>query len=310
MATPHGSRRGSMQYWPRVRAQRIHPKISFWTGNGVLGFSAYKVGMVQYLAEETRNNVNKGKEVIFPATVLEIPPVYPISVSFYKKTFLGKKKIASYFDIKALPKDLKKDIKRKFNYKTETGGKIPEKFDEIRLEVATFPRKIDLKKTPEIFELGASIGLEEAKGLMGKELKIGDFFSAGEYIEVTAITKGKGTQGVVKRFGCKLRNHHTKKGRRHIGSVGGVTPRKISYRVPFAGQMGYGQRTELNKLILKISDNPEEVNPKEGFKEYGLVKGSYILLEGSVPGARKRMVVIRKPREAKKANLEIKEILK
>ncbi|MGC9310898.1 MAG: 50S ribosomal protein L3, partial [Candidatus Aenigmatarchaeota archaeon] len=116
MATPHGPRRGSLQYWPRVRAKRQYPKISFWAGDGLGGFAAYKVGMVQCAAEETRSNANKGKEIVMPATVLEVPPVYPISVCFYKKTFMGKKKVGSYYDFKGLPKDLKKDLKRRFNY--------------------------------------------------------------------------------------------------------------------------------------------------------------------------------------------------
>ncbi|MGC9310769.1 MAG: 50S ribosomal protein L3, partial [Candidatus Aenigmatarchaeota archaeon] len=92
--------------------------------------------------------------------------------------------------------------------------------------------------------------------------------------------------------------------------VGPTTPRKVRWFIPMAGQMGYGQRTEHNKLILKISDKPEEINPAAGFKDYGLVKGDYVLVEGSVPGARKRLVVLRKPAKAMKISLPIKEILK
>ncbi len=306
MTTPKGPRRGSLQFWPRVRAKRIYPKISFWTKDSLSGFAAYKVGMVQYSGTETRKNINKGKEIVKTATVLAIPPVYPISLVFYKD---GRKN-TEYFNIKDLPKDFKKDLKMKVNFKLEERGKIPENFDELRIKVGTFPRKTKLKKTPEIFELGCKLGLEKAKEVLGKELKIDDYFSSGESVDVTAITKGKGTQGVIKRFGVKLRNHKSKKGIRRVGSIGSVIPRKVDWRVPMPGEMGFNQRTEYNKLILKISDNLKEINPKQGFKEYGLVRTKYLLLEGSVPGARKRLIILRKPKKQRKIIIQIGEIIK
>lgn len=311
MGAPHGPRRGSKQFWPRVRARRMHPQISSWSGSGVQGFAAYKAGMTQYVATETRKNVNHGKEIIKPATVLEVPPIYPISIVFYKVDSFGrKKKAGSLFDVKNLPKELKRDIKRQFNFKNETGGKAPHTFDELRFEVATFPRKIGMKKTPEIFEIGTTQKLDEAKAHFGKELKISDCFAEGEFVNITAVSKGKGTQGPVKRFGIKLRNHHSKKGRRRVGSVGPTTPRKILWTIPLAGQLGSAQRTELNKLILKVSDKPEEVNSKKGFTKYGIIKGAFILVDGSVPGARKRMVLLRKQAKPVKVVLPIQEILK
>jgi len=309
MATPHGSRRGSLQFWPRVRAARIYPKISFFTGTSLSAFAAYKVGMVQYSAIGTKG-VNKGKEIVRAATVLEVPPLYPISLVFYKKTPYGKRKITEYFNIKNLSKEFKKDLKRKIKFKEEEYGKIPEEYDELRLKIATFPRKTKLKKKPEIFEVGFFDNLEKAKELLGKEIEIENYFSEGEYVDVTAITKGKGTQGVIKRFGVKLRNHKSKKGRRRVGSIGSTTPRKVDWRVPMPGQMGYHQRTEYNKLILKISDKLDEINPKSGFKGYGLVRTKYVLLDGSVPGPRKRLIILRKPKKDRKEVLQINEIIK
>ena len=309
MATPHGPRRGSLQFWPRVRAARIYPRISFFTGSSLSAFAAYKVGMVQYSAIGTKG-INKGKEIVRAATVLEVPPLYPISLVFYKKTPYGKKKITEYFNIKNLPKEFKKDLKRKIKFKEEEYGKIPDDYDELRLKIATFPRKTKLKKKPEIFEVGFFESLEKAKEMLGKEIKVEDYFSPGEYVDVTAITKGKGTQGVIKRFGVKLRNHKSKKGRRRVGSIGSTTPRKVDWRVPMPGQMGYHQRTEYNKLILKISDNLDEINPKSGFKGYGLVRTKYVLLDGSVPGPRKRLIILRKPKKERKELVQINEIIK
>ncbi len=310
MATPHSPRRGSIQFWPRVRAKRIYPNISFFKGDSLGVIAGYKVSMVQYSATETRSNVNKGKEIVEPGTILEIPPLYLISLVFYKKTAYGKRKITEYFNIKDLPKELKKDLKRKTKFKKEEYGKIPKEYDELRIKVATFPRKIKLKKTPEILEFGLSESLEKTKELLGKEISPENYFSEGEYIDVTSITKGKGTQGTVKRFGIKLRGHKAKKGRRRVGSVGSRSPGKIDWQVPMPGQMGFQQRTENNKVIMKISDNLDEINPKRGFKRYGNVNTKYILISGSVPGPKKRLVVLRKPKKARKMVPQIKEILK
>ena len=45
-------------------------------------------------------------------------------------------------------------------------------------------------------------------------------------------------------------------------------------------------------MILKISDNPEEVNPKGGIVNYGEVNGTYVLIRGTVPGPKKRLIVM------------------
>jgi large subunit ribosomal protein L3 len=57
--------------------------------------------------------------------------------------------------------------------------------------------------------------------------------------------------------------------------------------------MGYHQRTELNKRILKIGKDGDEVTPEGGFLRYGPVKNAYIVLRGSVAGPAKRLVRLR-----------------
>ena len=56
--------------------------------------------------------------------------------------------------------------------------------------------------------------------------------------------------------------------------------------------MGFHQRTEYNKWLLKISDKPEEINPKGGFVNFGFVKNNYLMLKGSIGGSKKRAVII------------------
>ena len=59
--------------------------------------------------------------------------------------------------------------------------------------------------------------------------------------------------------------------------------------------MGYHQRIEYNKRILKIGKDGKEVTVKGGYIRYGEVKGPYILIEGSVPGTEKRQIRLRYP---------------
>ena len=67
------------------------------------------------------------------------------------------------------------------------------------------------------------------------------------------------------------------------------------YSVPRAGQMGFHQRTEYNKRILKIGTDGKEITPRGGFMRYGVIRGSYMLLEGSISGPEKRPIRIRYP---------------
>jgi len=58
--------------------------------------------------------------------------------------------------------------------------------------------------------------------------------------------------------------------------------------------MGFHQRTEYHKRIMLIGENEEEINPKGGLINYGKIKGDYLLVLGSVPGPKKRLIRLRK----------------
>jgi large subunit ribosomal protein L3 len=80
------------------------------------------------------------------------------------------------------------------------------------------------------------------------------------------------------------------------------------YSVPRAGQMGFHQRTEYNKIVMKVGNNGSEITPKGGFLRYGIVNSDYVALKGSVPGTRNRLIVIRlamrPPPESKPTKLD------
>jgi large subunit ribosomal protein L3 len=136
---------------------------------------------------------------------------------------------------------------------------------------------------------------DHAKGLLGKEVRISDVFRSGELVDVTAITKGKGFQGPVKRFGIKVRSRKTDDARRNPGTLGPWHPHQVMWTVPLGGQTGYQQRTEFNKRLLLVGDSESPVTPRGGFLRYGEVSGDYVLVMGSVPGPTKRLINLRKP---------------
>ena len=112
-------------------------------------------------------------------------------------------------------------------------------------------------------------------------------------IDTIAVTKGKGFQGHVKRWGVKLLSHKNSKHRRMIGTQGSWHPAWVQATVPNAGQMGFQQRTEYNKRVLKIGEKGEEITPSGGFPHYGVVRNSYVILHGSIPGPTKRLISMR-----------------
>jgi large subunit ribosomal protein L3 len=112
-------------------------------------------------------------------------------------------------------------------------------------------------------------------------------------LDTIAITKGKGWQGTVKRHHVKLLSHKNSKHRRMIGTAGSWHPSWVQATVPQAGQMGYHQRTEYNKRVLKVGENGEEITPAGGFPNYGVIRNSYIIVHGSIPGPVKRLIGIR-----------------
>jgi large subunit ribosomal protein L3 len=183
---------------------------------------------------------------------------------------------------------------------------------DIRAVTYTLPKSLTgiPKKTPDIMESGISAKdlntkFEYSKSILGTLVRITDVFKTGIFVDTAAVTIGKGTQGPVKRWGIQLmKGKHSRQGSlRQIGTLGPWHPAHVSWRVPQMGQMGYHQRTEFNKRILKIGSNGAEVTPDGGFLNYGLIRGDYVLIKGSVPGPSKRLIRLRDPIRAKKVDL-------
>ncbi len=308
MPDKHHPRRGSMGYSPRKRAAAMTPKIRSWPevdeGPKLQGFPGFKAGMTHAFVVDYRpTSTTSSQEVRVPVTVVETPPISVCGLRFYRKTHEGLQTLGEVW-----ANNVDKKVRRRFpipkNFKTKEMWKKIERseVDEVRAIVHTHPENVSgvPRKTPDILELRIGGGtiperIEFGEKILGKEVEYEKFAQTGAMVDVSAITKGKGTQGHVKRWGVKLLSHKNSKSRRNIGTTGVFIPGYIRPTVPQAGQMGFHQRTEYNKRVLKVGDNGEDVTPSGGFVNYGKIRNPYVLLHGSIPGPSKRVVVMRDP---------------
>ncbi|CAB4651385.1 MAG: 50S ribosomal protein L3 [Actinobacteria bacterium] len=106
-----------------------------------------------------------------------------------------------------------------------------------------------------------------------------ELFEAGELIDVTGISKGKGFAGVMKRHNFKGQgaSHGNHKAHRAPGSIGAcATPSRVFKGMKMAGQMGHAKTTTLNLMVV------------EGDAERGI-----ILVRGAIPGPKGGLVFLR-----------------
>ena len=298
-----------MGYSPRKRARSITARMSSWPEREgddakLQGFAGYKAGMTHaFMIDYRPKSTTAGQEIQVPVTVLEVPPMKVCGVRFYSNTPYGRKAVGEVWSGK-LDKNLSRrlPVPKEYDEKAAWTGAEKLEYDDIRMLVHTQPALVSglPKKKPELMEIRVGGGtmearLEYAQKVLGKPVTIGDFTKEGEMVDVSSITKGKGWQGVTKRWGTKLLMHKNSKHRRLMGTLGPKRPGYVRPTVPQGGQIGFHQRTELNKRILKIGENGEEVTPRGGFLSYGNVKNSYVIVHGSVPGPSKRIVRLREP---------------
>lgn len=257
-----------------------------------------------FTIEDRKRSPNFGKEVMRAATVLETPPVMVCGIRTYQKTPYGLKNITEAW-MKEPPASLDRLLVLPDTFDTDAMlEKIQQSLpstDVVRVIVATQPSQTSLpKKKPEVLEIQIGGGdiqqqFEYAKQLLGKTVTPEEVFKEGQYVDVATVTVGKGTQGVVKRWGVTKLQHKSRKKVRGIATNGPWNPHHIMYSVPRAGQMGYHQRIEYNKRILKIGKDGKEVTVKGGFVRYGEIKGPYMIIAGSLPGPEKRLIRLRVP---------------
>src|SRR3989338_1819691 len=289
---------GSLAFYPRKRAKRETARVRAWAKSKepkLLGFAGYKVGMAHVMAtDNSPTALTKGQTISIPCTIIECPSLKAYSIRFYKNTIYGQKVICD-----VLAENLNKELARRTIMPKNRKSKVPDSkdYDDVMLAVYSQPGLSGIgKKKPEIFEIGIGGAKKEdklkyAQELIAKEISVKDVFAEGNQLDIHAISKGKGLQGPVARFGIGLKNHKNEKTRRNPGSLGPWCGQvNIMWKVPHAGQTGYFQRMDHNKWLLKIGAKGEELSPKGGFMHYGFIKNPYIIVKGSVTGPKKRLI--------------------
>ncbi len=311
MPTRKSPRKGSLQFWPRKRVNKLLPRVnwdSIKSSKNLKGFICYKAGMMSaYVKDNTPDSMTKGKKIIVPITILECPTLKIFSIRLYKNGRVLKEVLAENLDkeLKRKVKIPKKDIKKIDD--------IKEEYDNVRVIVYSQVKKTGIKKTPDLSEIGLVGNLEEKikfiKENLNKEISVLDIFEKGDLIDLRGLTKGKGLQGPVKRFGITLKSHKSEKGRRRPGSLGPWHPARVTFRVPQAGQLGTFTRIIYNNKIIDMGKSEDKL---KNIKNFGNIKTDYILIRGSVQGPSKRQLLItaplRKSRKQLKKDFELIEL--
>jgi large subunit ribosomal protein L3 len=316
-------RRGSMAFRPRGRAASIVPTVRTWPElsadkPSLLGFAGFKASSIHVITVDDREKTpNFGKPVFNSATVLSVPPIFVYGIRAYGKNDKGLFSIGDAYSDK-LPKgfgEKGKAPKAVEDALKKIEGNL-DSVSQLSAVVSVYPKDVGLsQKKPIIFEVGVSGGnmksrFEYLKSLLGKEVKINDVIKPGMHVDVMAVTKGKGIEGPVTRFGIKRKRPKSRKSVRAVATLGPWHPASVMYTVPRAGQKGYNQRVEYNKKVIVVSNAKEsEITPKGGFPHFTVIKGDYIILKGSVPGPAKRLIKIRLPLRPPKAKVQPPKVL-
>ena len=174
-------------------------------------------------------------------------------------------------------------------------------YDAIQLGAQTIREKLSNKPelghvkkantTPKRF-------LREIRGVNVNDYTLGqtigvDIFEAGEIVDVTGTSKGKGFQGVIKRYNqTRGPMGHGSQYHRGVGSLGTLLPMHVLKGKKMPGQMGNVQRTVQNLEIISID-----------------TENNCILVKGNVPGPKKSFVMIRTAVKNPNTKLEAAELV-
>jgi len=257
MPQPSRPRKGSLGYGPRTRADREVPRIRSWPDDdgapALQGFAGYKAGMTHVvMVNDEANSPREGMEESVPVTVVETPPMYAVALRAYEQTAYGKKPVEEVWATEfheELDRALDLPAENTFEEDAEELRALldDDVVDDVRVITHTVPSELANipKKKPDVMETRVGGGSLEERVEFGLDLvgeggahEFGDVFRAGQYTDVSGITKGKGTQGPVKRWGVqKRKGKHARQGwRRRIGNLGPWNPSRVRSTVPSRGR--------------------------------------------------------------------------
>ncbi|KAB1208548.1 60S ribosomal protein L3 [Morella rubra] len=313
-------------------------------------FLGYKAGMTHIVREvEKPGSKLHKKETCEAVTIVETPPMVIVGVVGYVKTPRGLRSLNTVW-----AQHLNEEVKRRFyknwckskkkaftkyskKYEAEDGKKdIQAQLEKmkkyctvIRVLAHTQVRKMKglKQKKAHLMEIQVNGGtiaqkVDYAYDFFEKQVPVDAVFQKDEMIDIIGVTKGKGYEGVVTRWGVTRLPRKTHRGLRKVACIGAWHPARVSFTVARAGQNGYHHRTELNKKVYRLGKAGQEshsamtefdrtekdITPMGGFPHYGVVKEDYLLIKGCCVGPKKRVVTLRQTLLKQTSRLAMEEI--
>ncbi len=214
---------------------------------------ATKIGMTQ---------VFKDDGTLVPVTVLEAGPCVVTQVKTVENDGYEAVQVG-FGDAKERITVVDKSGKKEVVHQHGVGKAMKGHFDKAGTSVKKFVREFRFENSGEY--------------TVGSEIKA-DIFADGDKIDVTAVTKGKGFQGAIKRLGQhRGPMGHGSKFHRHQGSNGSSSdPSRVFKGKGMPGHMGHVQVTVQNLEVVRVDADR-----------------NLILVKGAVPGPRKGLVTVR-----------------
>ena len=330
-------RLGNLGFLPKKRSKRSRGKVKSFPKDDaskpphLTAFMGFKAGMTHIVRDVDKpgSKLHK-KETCESVTIIECPELIVVGLVGYVRTpkgLRGKKTVwAEHLNDEIRRRFYKnwfKSKKKAFTKyaKNYTNGSIDKDLEElkkscdvIRVIAHTQVRKVKSlkKKKAHIMEIQVNGGDVAAKvdfgyALFEKGVPVDSVFQQDEMIDLIGVTKGKGFEGVITRWGVTRLPRKTHRGLRKVACIGSWHPARVSYTVARAGQHGYHHRTEINKKVYKIGKAGEDsfgastfhdateksITPMGGFPHYGIIKSDYLMIKGGVVGPRKRLITLR-----------------
>jgi len=345
-------RHGSLGFLPKKRSKHHRGRIRSFPRDDaskpchLTAFMGFKAGMTHVVREVDRpgSKLNK-KEVVEAVTILETPPIVVIGVVGYVETPTGLRTLTTVF-----AQHLSDDVKRRFYknwYKSKKKAftkyakkwsdrpqdvefeldKIKQHCQVVRVIAHTQVRKLKLRqRKAHILEIQVNGGdiaskVDFARSLFETEVSVDSIFTQNELVDVCAVTRGHGREGVIARWGVTRLPRKTHRGLRKVACIGAWHPARVSYTVARGGQYGYFHRTEINKKIYRIGKKGDAssastdsdltvkaITPMGGFPQYGEITEDWIMLKGAIPGTTKRPITLRKSLLAHSKRVHLEEI--
>merc|ERR1719506_247355 len=327
-------RQGHLGYMPKRRTKHHKGKIRSFPRDDktqpvhLTAFMGYKAGMTHVVRyqEKREGKKNIKKDIVEPVTVVETPPMKVVGMVGYIDTPRGLRALSTVW-----AQNLSKGVVRRFykNYyvaKKRAFQNYKKKYEADKDSKNHVNRDINrIRKYCSVVRVLAATQIDKCKfrqkkahlmeiqvngGSVAQEVPVSDVFQNNEMIDTISITRGKGTQGVIKRFGVSRLPRKTRRGLRKVACIGAWHPSAVKWTVARVGNLGYYHRTQLNQKVYRVGSgavrgtsnnasteadpDAKNITPLGGFPHYGVVNEDFMLVRGGIMGPRKRQVTLRK----------------